>query len=81
IAIVQHRAARDAQALAEQLHLALDSRIVIEQAKGVIAEQVGIGMDAAFAHLRGYARRHRRLLSEVAHDVVERRLRAAQLLG
>ncbi|MDX6556322.1 MAG: hypothetical protein QOD86_2517 [Miltoncostaeaceae bacterium] len=81
IAIVQHRAARDAQALAEQLHLALDSRIVIEQAKGVIAEQVGLGMDEAFARLRGYARRHRRLLSEVAHDVVERRLRAAQLLG
>ena len=80
IAIVQHRAADDAQALAEQLQLALDSRIVIEQAKGVIAEQAGLGMDEAFACLRGYARRRGRLLAEVAHDVVERRIRAAELL-
>ncbi|MDX6555201.1 MAG: hypothetical protein QOD86_1396, partial [Miltoncostaeaceae bacterium] len=35
----------------------------------------------AFARLRGYARRHRRLLGQVAHDVVERRIRAAELLG
>lgn len=81
IAIVQHRAAHDAQELADQLHLALNSRIVIEQAKGVIAEQAGIGMDEAFAHMRGHARRHRRLLAEVAHDVVERRIRTAELLG
>ena len=81
IAIVQHRAAHDAQELAEQLQLALDSRIVIEQAKGVIAEQAGIRMDEAFAHLRGYTRRHRRRLAEVALDVVERRIRAAELIG
>ena len=81
IAIVQHRAAHDAQTLADQLQLALDSRIVIEQAKGVIAEQAGIRMDEAFAQLRGYTRRHRRLLAEVADDVVERRLRAAELIG
>jgi GAF domain-containing protein len=81
IAIVQHRAADDAQELAEQLQLALHSRIVIEQAKGVVAEQAGLGMDDAFARLRGYARRHRRLLGQVAHDVVERRIRAAELLG
>jgi len=81
IAIVQHRAAHDAQELADQLQLALDSRVVIEQAKGVIAEQAGVAMDEAFAGLRAHARRHRRRLAEVAHDVVERRIRAAELLG
>jgi GAF domain-containing protein len=74
IAIIQHRAANNAQALADQLHLALHSRIVIEQAKGVIAEQAGIDMDQAFARMRGYARRNRRLLGDVAHDVIERRI-------
>ena len=81
IAIVQHRAAHDAQALADQLQLALDSRIIIEQAKGVIAEQAGVGMDDAFAYLRGHARRHRRLLADVADDVIERRIRAGELVG
>jgi hypothetical protein len=47
----------------------------------VIAEQAGIRMDEAFAHLRGYTRRHRRLLAEVANDVVERRIKAGELLG
>ena len=77
ITIVQHRAAHDAQALAERLHRALDSRIVIEQAKGLIAEQAGIGMDGPSP---GFAatRRHRRLLAEVALDVVERRIRAGE---
>ncbi len=47
----------------------------------MIAERAGIGMDEAFACLRGHARRRGRLLGEVAHDVVERRMRAAELLG
>jgi GAF domain-containing protein len=79
IAIIQHRAARDAQALSEQLHLALNSRIVIEQAKGVIAEQVGVDMEEAFVRLRRHARRHRRLLGEVAQDVIDRRIAGASL--
>jgi AmiR/NasT family two-component response regulator len=80
IAIIQHRAAHDAQELADQLHLALNSRILIEQAKGVIAEQAGIEMDEAFARLRGYARRHRKLLGEVAQQVVDKRLPARSLV-
>jgi GAF domain-containing protein len=81
IAILQHRAADDAQALTDQLHLALDSRIVIEQAKGVIAEQGGLNMDESFARLRGYARRHQRLLGEVAQQVIDRQLHAGSLLS
>jgi GAF domain-containing protein len=71
IAILQHRAAADAQGLVEQLHLALNSRIAIEQAKGVISEQGGLDMEASFARLRAYARRNQRLLSDVAQDVVD----------
>ena len=49
IAILQHRAALEAQVLNEQLNHALNSRIVIEQAKGVIAEREGLDMEQAFA--------------------------------
>lgn len=79
IAIIQQQAAADAQALAEQLHRALNSRIVIEQAKGVIAERAGVDMGEAFARLRGYARANQRQLSEVAQDVIEGRIAAAKL--
>jgi GAF domain-containing protein len=71
IALLQHRATREAQAVADQLRAALDSRIAIEQAKGVIAERAGIGMAEAFDRLRAYARRRQRLLADVARDVVE----------
>jgi GAF domain-containing protein len=81
IGIMQHRATHDAQALSEQLHLALNSRVLIEQAKGVIAEQAGLDMDQAFARLRGYARRHRRLLGEVAQDVIDKRIAAGSLVS
>jgi GAF domain-containing protein len=71
IALLQHRATREAQAVADQLRAALDSRIAIEQAKGVIAERAGIGMAEAFDRLRGYARTRQRLLADVARDVVD----------
>jgi GAF domain-containing protein len=81
IAILQHRAARNAQALSDHLHFALNSRIAIEQAKGVIAERLGVGMDEAFDCLRGYARSHRRLLSEVAEGVADGSIGAGELVG
>ncbi|WP_326693959.1 ANTAR domain-containing response regulator [Streptomyces sp. NBC_01766] len=59
---------------AEQLSRALDSRIVIEQAKGVLAEQLRLDMDGAFAVLRGHARSNRLKLTDVARAVVERQL-------
>jgi AmiR/NasT family two-component response regulator len=56
--------------LTEQLQGALNSRIVIEQAKGAIAQAHGVSVDEAFARMRGYARGTQRRLSEVAHAVL-----------
>lgn len=55
--------------LAEQLQFALNSRIVVEQAKGVVAERAGVDVTTAFALLRNAARAARRPISEVAGDV------------
>ncbi|WP_405776967.1 ANTAR domain-containing protein [Streptomyces sp. NBC_00859] len=60
---------------AGQLSRALDSRVVIEQAKGMLAEQLGAGTGAAFDVLRGHARSHRLKLADVARAVVDRELR------
>lgn len=58
--------------LADQLQAALRSRIVIEQAKGIIAERHGVEIDQAFDMLRVFARHHRRRLEHVAREVVQR---------
>jgi GAF domain-containing protein len=70
ISICQVRAIQDAQLVTDQLQHALQSRIAIEQAKGMLAERAGLAMDEAFSRLRGYARNSHRLLVDVAHDVV-----------
>lgn len=72
IAILQHRAATNAQLLHDQLTEALNSRVVIEQAKGVIAASTDVDMDEAFARLRRHARAHRARLADVAHAVITR---------
>jgi GAF domain-containing protein len=79
IAILQHRAALEAQILNAQLHHALDSRIVIEQAKGMIAEREGVDMERAFSVLRNHARNHNLLLVEVAATVIDGSLPASAL--
>jgi len=79
IAILQHRAARDAQVLNEQLTEALNTRIVIEQAKGVVAERAGLDMEAAFARLRRHARNHNLRLADVAEAVSTRALLVSSL--
>jgi transcriptional regulator with GAF, ATPase, and Fis domain len=79
VALLQHRAVSEAQTLAEQLQDALNSRVSIEQAKGVLAAQADLGMDEAFLRLRAYARAHQRLLTEVAEDIVAGRLAADRL--
>lgn len=71
IAILQHRATAEASALNEQLNRALNTRIVIEQAKGMIAERRGLDMEQAFATLRNHARTHNLQLTEVASAVIE----------
>ncbi|MFI6641113.1 ANTAR domain-containing protein [Streptomyces sp. NPDC050504] len=68
------RALDQSRRTSEQLGLALDSRIVIEQAKGILAERWDIHPDEAFGALRGHARAERRRLNEVARDVVENEL-------
>lgn len=69
IGVLQQRAIHDSAILTEQLHTALNSRVLIEQAKGVLAAHAGVDMDAAFAALRGYARSHGLRLSVVAGAV------------
>ena len=70
IGILQQRATSRSTMLAEHLQHALNSRIAIEQAKGVLAERNGIGMEAAFNALRRYARNNNLKLAEVAIAVV-----------
>jgi GAF domain-containing protein len=79
IAILQHRAALEAQVLNQQLNHALNSRIVIEQAKGIVAERESLNMEQAFSALRGYARTHNLRLADVARDVIEGNLDASAL--
>ena len=71
IAILQHRAVHETQLVNEQLNWALNSRIVIEQAKGMIAERAGLNMQEAFSTLRTYARNHNLRLADVALDVID----------
>jgi GAF domain-containing protein len=70
IGLLQERAIREGETLTEQLQAALNSRVIIEQAKGAVAQAQGISVDDAFTVIRGYARKHNRRLTEVAHAVV-----------
>jgi len=81
ISLLQSRALRDVQAVAEQLEEALNSRTAVEQAKGVIAERLGIGMDEAFSRLRGFARSRQSRLTDVALEVVAGTVRPEEVLG
>jgi len=79
IAVLQHRATLEAQLVNEQLNHALNSRIVIEQAKGMLAERRGLDMEQAFAQLRNHARNHNLRLADVARDLIEGELAAESL--
>jgi GAF domain-containing protein len=70
IAILQHRAAVQAHLVVDQLNHALNSRVMIEQAKGILAERAGLDMTGAFAWLRKYARDHNLLLVDVAQSLI-----------
>ena len=79
IGLIQERALRERSLLAEQLQAALNSRVVIEQAKGMLAEYLAMNVDDAFKLLRNYTRDYNRKLSEVASDIVDRKISRAEL--
>lgn len=70
IALIQEQAIARAEMVTEQLQAALNSRIVVEQAKGAVARRFGVGVDEAFELLRSHARTSRRRLTDVAHEIV-----------
>ena len=80
VALMQERTVRRSRAVEAQLQAALSSRVVIEQAKGMLAERAQITVDAAFARLRDYARAHNLKISEVARDLIDGQLDPARLL-
>jgi GAF domain-containing protein len=69
IGLLQERAVRESRVLADQLQSALNSRIVLEQAKGMLAEHGKMTVDEAFERLRRYSRNHNLRLHEVAQAV------------
>ncbi|HEY2261551.1 MAG TPA: GAF and ANTAR domain-containing protein [Streptosporangiaceae bacterium] len=71
IGLLQERNVRRAETLAEQLQAALNSRVVIEQAKGRLAERLGLDMDRSFALLRDHARNTNQRLTDVARHVID----------
>lgn len=75
IGILHERTLRESSILSEQLQAALNSRIVIEQAKGVVSHTRGVSIDEAFTLMREYARSHSIGLSVVAARLVDRSLR------
>jgi len=77
IGILHHRAAVESHLLSEQLQYALDSRVIIEQAKGALAERLDLSTDEAFKALRRYSRDHNLRLVDTANAIVERTLDAS----
>jgi GAF domain-containing protein len=71
ISILQERALHDGHIVVSQLQEALESRVVIEQAKGIVAEHNHVSVDDAFKLLRDYTRSHRHLLRQTASDVID----------
>ncbi len=71
LSVSQHRASTEAQRLNEQLSVALNSRVIIEQAKGVISERAGVGLAEAFVRLRTYARNGNYRLTDVAQAAID----------
>ncbi|HEX5116125.1 MAG TPA: GAF and ANTAR domain-containing protein [Pseudonocardiaceae bacterium] len=70
IGLLQERAIRHQEVITEQLQTALNSRVVIEQAKGLVAERLGVTTDVAFTTLRAYARGNNQKLGDLARLVI-----------
>ncbi|MDX6218067.1 MAG: hypothetical protein QOG99_3651 [Frankiales bacterium] len=80
VALVQDRLTADWNLLNEQLQAALSSRVVLEQAKGILAQHGNLDMEEAFNALRWYARDHNLKLGQLAASVVARSLPADSVL-
>lgn len=72
IGLLHERAVRHAETVQEQLQGALNSRVIIEQAKGVLAHQANLDPEEAFTIMRSHARGHGLRLTDLARDVVDR---------
>jgi len=70
IGILQQRALSEEQVVTTQLQGALESRVLIEQAKGIVGERNHVSIDDAFNLLRGYARSHNSLMSKTASEII-----------
>jgi GAF domain-containing protein len=79
IGIIHKRVLTDGQTVTSQLQGALESRVLIEQAKGMVAEHDHVSIDDAFKLLRGYAREHNRMLREIAIAIIDGTLTADEL--
>jgi ANTAR domain-containing protein/GAF domain-containing protein len=80
VSLVQDKVATDSRTLAAQLQSALDSRVLIEQAKGILAQLGSLDMGSAFVVLQRHARDHNERLTNVARALVSRELPAQQVL-
>ena len=80
IGMLQERTIRQAQVTVDHLQGALTSRVVIEQAKGLLSERAGVDMGEAFEWLRRYARNHNRHLSEVARALIDGAIESDEFL-
>ena len=79
IAVLQQRAVTAAHLVNDQLTHALNSRVTIEQAKGMIAERTGVDMEASFKRLRAHARNHNLRLVQLAQNVIDGTVAASSL--
>jgi len=80
VTVVQDRTSHDRAAINAQLQTALTSRVVLEQAKGVLAQQGALEMHEAFVVLRRYARNHNLRLTDLATSIVQRQVPGRLLL-
>ncbi|MFC7304885.1 GAF and ANTAR domain-containing protein [Streptomyces monticola] len=71
IGVLQQRAVSEQMTVTAQLQAALDSRVIIEQAKGYLANRRGTGVEEAFTLMRRHARDHQTRLTEIARQVLQ----------
>ena len=81
VALMQHRELAGRARTASQLQHALDSRVLIEQAKGAAAARLGITPEEAFGLIRSYARRASLPLADVARQTISGELSVGELFG